>query len=101
MFECSSTLFSTLEEKRGEKKTAASVIAIPLSPPVTLGYFNLSLRNISEVPSLYLFCFCTCLYFLSLEKTGCHSEGHLPENDREPPHFRQVHSNYLSAIIVH
>lgn len=102
VFEFSSTLFSISKDKSGEKKKAPLVIALPLSVPIALHFFNLSLRSILQVSSLYLACFSTYFYFINLEKIAYpHSEGHLPEKDREPHLFKRLHSNYLSVNFVH
>lgn len=49
--------------------------------------------------ALYVYMF---VYFITWEKIIYHhSDGHLLENGRGQHLFKQLHSNYLSVIIVH
>lgn len=84
-----------LQKRRLEKrKRGISIIAILLSVPGALIVLNISLRNISQISSLYLLCVSSYFYLIILKEIVCHySEGHLPENDR------QLYSNNCLVII--
>lgn len=91
------------EEWRKEKNSL--LIALHFSVPTWLWFFNLSLGNISQVSSLFLWLFIYMFvfhHFIISEKIIYHHyEGDLLVKEREQHLFKQLHSNYLSVLFVH